>query len=227
MLEYFYTRRDPEKFEAAAEAMYAQVGDPSVPEWQGALLMGADICPTHPLFSNVGQDDGMTDFSNPFGNAPEEFAAPPSEVDYGFGRSDMPTPQATPTVNADAFDFDLVVDQKSTIKPAHDELSFDFDLDLDSNKVPSATKLETQTLDIPDLDIASLDASSPLDATQEMPALSTDFLGDDAVATKIDLARAYLDMGDADGARSMLEEVLTEGNASQREEASTLLSEIR
>ena len=33
------------------------------------------------------------------------------------------------------------------------------------------------------------------------------------VGTKLDLARAYMDMGDPDGARSILEEVLAEGNA--------------
>ena len=50
--------------------------------------------------------------------------------------------------------------------------------------------------------------------------------GDDAVATKLDLARAYMDMGDPDGARSMLEEVMGEGNASQQDEARKLLSSL-
>ena len=49
----------------------------------------------------------------------------------------------------------------------------------------------------------------------------------EGIATKIDLARAYLDMGDADGARSMLEEVVAEGSESQKAEAKKLLSEIR
>ncbi len=43
------------------------------------------------------------------------------------------------------------------------------------------------------------------------------------VGTKIDLARAYMDMGDPDGARSILEEVLHEGSASQRQEAQRLI----
>jgi FimV-like protein len=39
-----------------------------------------------------------------------------------------------------------------------------------------------------------------------------DFLsGTDEVATKLDLAQAYIDMGDNDGARDILNEVLTEG----------------
>lgn len=47
------------------------------------------------------------------------------------------------------------------------------------------------------------------------------------VGTKLDLARAYMDMGDPDGARSILEEVLGEGNSGQRAEAQRLLDSIR
>lgn len=43
------------------------------------------------------------------------------------------------------------------------------------------------------------------------------------ISTKLDLARAYLDMGDIEGARSTLEEVMVEGNDNQRREAEVLL----
>jgi pilus assembly protein FimV len=46
------------------------------------------------------------------------------------------------------------------------------------------------------------------------------------VGTKLDLARAYLDMGDPDGARNILEEVLHEGSASQRQEAQRLMESL-
>lgn len=67
------------------------------------------------------------------------------------------------------------------------------------------------------------------------PAESADFLaeadealsaipdGTDEVATKLDLARAYIDMGDADGAKNILEEVVSEGNEAQKQEAEELL----
>lgn len=45
------------------------------------------------------------------------------------------------------------------------------------------------------------------------------------ISTKLDLARAYLDMGDIEGARSTLEEVMVEGNDNQRREAEDLLHE--
>lgn len=49
---------------------------------------------------------------------------------------------------------------------------------------------------------------------------------DDPVDTKLDLARAYLDMGDAEGARLMLDEVLAEGSQMQKDTARRILNDI-
>jgi FimV-like protein len=46
------------------------------------------------------------------------------------------------------------------------------------------------------------------------------------VGTKLDLARAYMDMGDPEGARSILEEVLSEGSVSQKQEARRLIDSL-
>lgn len=46
----------------------------------------------------------------------------------------------------------------------------------------------------------------------------------DEVGTKLDLARAYIDMGDTEGARGILGEVLIEGNDTQQGEARELLA---
>src|SRR5690606_11886317 len=48
----------------------------------------------------------------------------------------------------------------------------------------------------------------------------------DETATKLDLARAYIDMGDAEGARNILEEVMAEGNEQQKQQAAELASQI-
>ena len=54
-----------------------------------------------------------------------------------------------------------------------------------------------------------------------------DFLGEtDENATKLDLARAYIDMGDAEGARDILNEVLSEGSDDQQGEAKELLARV-
>jgi len=46
------------------------------------------------------------------------------------------------------------------------------------------------------------------------------------VQTKFDLAKAYQEMGDKDGAREILAEVIKEGDAQQQAEANELLSKL-
>ena len=66
--------------------------------------------------------------------------------------------------------------------------------------------------------------SSPL-ATLQGDDL--EFLTDaDEVATKLDLSQAYIDMGDIDGARDILMEVMKEGKEDQKAEASALLDSL-
>jgi pilus assembly protein FimV len=48
----------------------------------------------------------------------------------------------------------------------------------------------------------------------------------DEIATKLDLARAYMDMGDPEGARSILDEVMGEGNDDQKREAEEIISKL-
>ncbi len=64
----------------------------------------------------------------------------------------------------------------------------------------------------------STSEAGTVDLTNELYGLS--------LGTKLDLARAYLDMGDPEGARSMLQEVLAEGNDTQKGEAKRLLADI-
>lgn len=80
--------------------------------------------------------------------------------------------------------------------------------------------------------IAPVEPPPPHDLApaEAIPAASPDGLADqdaysdDPVDTKLDLARAYLDMGDPVGARAMLEEVLEEGTQAQKDEAKRLLA---
>lgn len=93
--------------------------------------------------------------------------------------------------------------------------------------------------DFADLEIES---SEPGTAGEEELDLSVDFKspeqppGDDedlviaadanGLSTKLDLARAYLDMGDDDGARQILDEVIAEGSEELKAEARSLLERI-
>ena len=83
------------------------------------------------------------------------------------------------------------------------------DLDVGTATVPDAAFAATQRLSSEDLALPDLE---PVTMSE--------------VGTKLDLARAYMDMGDPDGARNILEEVLTEGSAAQKQEAQRLIESL-
>jgi len=93
----------------------------------------------------------------------------------------------------------------------------DFNLDLDvgsSDQLTDGEYQRTQRIDQPTV--------VDNDSTQrDLEPVSMSEVG-----TKLDLARAYMDMGDPDGARSILGEVLAEGSPTQRQEAQRLLDSI-
>jgi pilus assembly protein FimV len=78
----------------------------------------------------------------------------------------------------------------------------------------------------PDAEDGSPTANNTL-RTEQMPRLSQlEPVTMSEVGTKLDLARAYMDMGDPDGARNILQEVLAEGSASQKQEARRLIDTL-
>ncbi len=98
------------------------------------------------------------------------------------------------------FEFSNVADDLSKAAAAGEPLRLDEELQNFGN----------DTLDLGTLETATLGGNG----------------GADYVETKLDLASAYLDMGDQVGARSLLEEVIKEGQASQRQRAEALLRKL-
>jgi pilus assembly protein FimV len=66
--------------------------------------------------------------------------------------------------------------------------------------------------------------TAKLKADEVLPELEPVTMSE--VGTKLDLARAYMDMGDPEGARSILDEVVQEGSASQKQEAQRLIETL-
>jgi pilus assembly protein FimV len=78
--------------------------------------------------------------------------------------------------------------------------------------------------------VPASDDEQPVEAASdgaEEETYASDGGNDESAAIKLELALAYLDMGDVEGARGMLQEVVNEGNQGQRSEARRLLDEIR
>jgi pilus assembly protein FimV len=83
------------------------------------------------------------------------------------------------------------------------------DLDVGTPSVTEGTFVQTQKIVSGDMALPELE-----------PATMSE------VGTKLDLARAYMDMGDPEGARSILSEVLSEGSVSQKQEARRLMDTL-
>jgi pilus assembly protein FimV len=77
-----------------------------------------------------------------------------------------------------------------------------------------------------DLDLGGGGIEVPGAVTEELAVPDLEPVTLSEVGTKLDLARAYVDMGDPDGARNILNEVLSEGSASQKQEAQRLLESL-
>ncbi|KTS93696.1 FimV/HubP family polar landmark protein [Pseudomonas parafulva] len=133
------------------------------------------------------------------------------------------------------------VDPVPAFDPATDfDLPADFDLSLQDDS-PGAQQFASELDDVnAELDKLSQSLESPSlephftaeDAAAQpelepIDDLDFDFFsGADEVATKLDLARAYIDMGDHQGARDILDEVVKDGDERQREEAEDMLSRL-
>ena len=107
-----------------------------------------------------------------------------------------------------------------------DDISFDFDDDLPASK-PSAGASESEddddlnflTDDDEDIDVSSISIDDDDDDSYTMS-------DEDETATKLELAYAYQKMGDADGAKEILLEVIKEGTESQIKEAKELIKVV-
>ena len=133
------------------------------------------------------------------------------------------------------------VDPVPAFDPATEfDLPADFDLSLQDDS-PGAQQFASELDDVnAELDKLSQSLESPSlephftaeDAAAQpelepIDDLDFDFFsGADEVATKLDLARAYIDMGDHQGARDILDEVVKDGDERQREEAEDMLSRL-
>jgi len=114
-------------------------------------------------------------------------------------------------------DLDDSADDPAAAPAVTDSLVAGFETDEDEDTVVN-----------PDFSVAQAD--STLDAafaSDADAAAESEISSNEEVETKIDLARAYHEMGDPEGARELLQEVLKDGDAAQRETALAILAGLR
>lgn len=222
LLSLYYAQRDAVKFEAAAEEMYGSIADPNQAEWRDARAMGEELVPHNPLFGGdsdlqaFNRDDFGTSASADDFGFDDPGAAATDAGTYDFGDTPTPAQPDDPleTAKFAAVEYDFDTPKPAAQADADDSFSFD--------DLPPVAPVEAATGGAAGFDLDDKDEPAAGGAGDD-----DFFAGEDAIGTKLDLAKAYLDMGDPDGARAMLEEVLGEGNSSQQAEARKLLAEIR
>ncbi|MFK2875557.1 FimV/HubP family polar landmark protein [Rhodanobacter hydrolyticus] len=215
LVSLYYGRRDIDHFEAAAEAMHAHVSDPQQEEWQQVVRMGEDLVPGHPLFAH--HDGASTEEHEAHhGFDIDRYAAEPVAAPAPAGPPPMPTSPVK--VSEYNFNFDLT--------PPHESAAKHVD---DTKPADEAKPVEQHAAADEDATVVRSSWQFDEPEAELQPAghdiESRDF-SDDPADTKLDLARAYLDMGDPEGARAMLEEVLHEGSQMQRDVAKRLLDDL-
>ncbi|WMW79123.1 FimV/HubP family polar landmark protein [Undibacterium cyanobacteriorum] len=203
--------------------------------------------------SNAAEsDDAVLDFdldisdaSEPESSSPAdnslEFAPTLPEIDAVSTVNKVVEEEPAPVIDFGSIDFDLGTDDD--IKAEEPVL----EVRQESAQAPSGADFD---LDVPSLDFGKVDEVKATDVSEssalefvmpeadggvelEIPEASADGSSSDEIspynaemATKLDLAVAYQEIGDKEGARELLEEVLRGGSKDQVERARVMLEEI-
>jgi pilus assembly protein FimV len=152
----------------------------------------------------------------------EPSSATPKTEPAGDFDFDMPSSDAKAGAETSLESLDLGTAADNAIDfgtGGKDEAAAGFDIGAPRAAAPASNEIKWEPDTAP--------AGAPdvvLDATP--PAGGQDSAQWDETATKLDLAKAYIDMGDAEGARSILQEVITEGSEAQKKQAQELSAQI-
>lgn len=160
---------------------------------------------------------------------------PSHEVAWETAQSDSPTLDF-PASDTSEIDFNLNLDESSIPSEPGMESQPADERSADEQSGPLDTGeglLEFESEHIPPQETWAGPSSDASPGDEESLSYSTD---DDVQSTgapqyneaetKLDLARAYLDMGDKVGARSIIDEVMREGDPAQRDRAAELASQL-
>ena len=245
LLEIYAARKDVRAFETTAGELYAATHGQG-PEWERASALGAQLDPGNPMYGAAAPagDEMRTDVVAPAAGA------------AAFGAAEAHDAAATPTLNEEETliqpHLPEALDLPELKMPSHagEDLGFDLhlgdaadknagsglDLELPETRfetvgagagapagsAPGAAAPAAAAAKAPldfggiNLDLGPMSSSGPAVADARWQE----------VATKLDLAKAYHEMGDRDGARELLGEVAKEGDAAQQQQAKKLLETI-
>ena len=248
LLEIYFQRNDVAGFETLAEELYAALEGKGGKVWDKAEEMGRKLSPNNPMFRGGqpaarGAPAAATALLSTQEMELGQHTAPASPgLDFNLDFDDKPKQADAPSLEM-AFDMDMGSPEEPPASRKTTGLDMDFSLaapmeeassnliDFNSPGIPeSSSGLDFSTSDFTSTDDSAIDFASSGAVDTEIslnaPASEGALPGWDETTTKLDLAKAYIDMGDSEGARSILDEVIAEGNDSQRRQAEDLAAQI-
>ncbi len=166
------------------------------------------------------------------------------EIDLSLDEDNADEPELEST-GANDLDMDFTLDEPAQDESSTEEIELDMDFDLeiqDDNDSDDDLNIDMDgTVEMPKLDIDSLggddvgieiddddDDDDDDDHTVFVPraGAADEQSAEDEIATKLDLAKAYVELGDKDSAKGILDEVLADGSDEQKQVAQDLLNQL-
>lgn len=215
--------------------------NPNNPMFKGGGAPIAAKAPATPNFSDTAKMKAVPVAAAPSTatviDVPTSIAASPAGSDFDF---DMETAASPTPAASQGLDFDM---GSPSPKASAAEASLDFSSDDLGSSSSGGMEVDLgQSSNVVDFDFGDKEetatpvaAAAEVEMSMEAPSNGAGASGGDALtetpqwdetATKLDLARAYIDMGDAEGARSILDEVMSEGNDQQKSQAKELAAQL-
>ncbi|HMC13686.1 MAG TPA: FimV/HubP family polar landmark protein, partial [Gallionellaceae bacterium] len=205
----------------------------SRPNVTGAEYMDFDVTGSHPNVTGTHHMDFDVTASHPgvvASVAPEDnmgtvVLSAPMDIDISSSPPATSPAAGMASSGLGGMDFDISSSPPATSPAAGVASSGLGGMDFDISSSPPAQGAKAE----PAMDIGLGSISLNLDEAETVVFPVAEAKKDERwqeVATKLDLARAYQEMGDADGAREILGEVLNEGDVQQIEAARTLMLQL-
>ena len=219
LLEIYAGRKDVASFGELAAEMHEMTGGQNE-EWPKVAAMGLALDPENPLYS--GQAGA------PAEGEPAEGLFAQESLDERLDASptlSAPPPEPEPEPEP-ALDFDLELEDTKINPPTDLQKAVDgkFDLpDLDLEPPTVVAPAEPPALD---LDLGPLEGDEPRPDAEVAVQEPEDEVLWQEMGTKLDLASAYEEIGDKEGARELLDEVLKAGDADQKRRAREMLDRL-
>ncbi|MCK9189347.1 FimV/HubP family polar landmark protein [Acidithiobacillus sp.] len=216
-----------EEYLDLAERMRGRFG-PHNAAWQEVAAQGARLFPGNALFA-TSEEAATATTSKPVTEVsfsePVEKSVAPAPLDMLDFHFDHAAAEPTAAEEKSAFPpeekarlLQDIDEQFRLMEETREESPAALEAPVAAPLVGLAQHDEPSTPALP----ASSSAAAESPASEEA-SISMDVADWDAVGTKLDLAKAYVEMGDSESARDLLEEVTREGSSVQQEEARQLL----